>query len=230
MPYILLSLLSLALIFFLASLSFCWFPLSPHLGDMLFGELLSCSTFWSDHLSPSSCPFPFEEISALEAQWIAKPAMLRHLALQPPQWTRPQLAQACGPWVSFVKKWLKRFGETDPNDLHVLFSRSRARHTPPPPPDLPLVQRIIEIRTTPPENLQRTPGPRTILSSLKGDAHLAAQGIAPPRSTRTIWKLLRKLGLILDPAERTHKPLEPCEPMQEVHLDFKDATTVPPDP
>ncbi len=166
----------------------------------------------------------------MEAQWVAQRAMLRHLAIQHPQWTRPQLAQACGASVSFVKKWLKRFGETDPNDLHVLFSRSRARHTPPPPPDLRLVQRIIEIRTTPPENLQRTPGPRTILYYLKRDAHLAAQGIVAPRSTRTVWKILRTLGLILDPAERTHKPLEPCEPLQEVQMDFKDATTVPPDP
>jgi len=175
-------------------------------------------------------PFVFEEISAMEAQWVTQRAMLRHLALQHPQWTRPQLAQACGASVSFVKKWLKRFGETDPNDLQVLFSRSRARHTPPPPPDLRLVQRIIEIRTTPPENLQRTPGPRTILYYLKRDADLAAQGIVAPRSTRTIWKILRTLGLILDPAERTRKPLEPCEPLQEVQMDFKDATTVPADP
>jgi len=166
----------------------------------------------------------------MEAQWIAKPAMLRHLASLHPEWTRPQLALACNCSVSFVKKWLKRFRETDPNDLHVLFSRSRARHTPPPSLDLRLVQRVIEIRMAPPENLQRTPGPRTILYYLKHDADLQAQGVVPPTSTRTIWKLLRKLGLILDPAERTRKPLEPCEPMQEVQMDFKDATTVPPDP
>jgi transposase InsO family protein len=78
--------------------------------------------------------------------------------------------------------------------------------------------------------LQRTPGPRTILYYLKRDPDLAAQGIVAPRSTRTIWKILRKLGFILDPPERMRKPLEPCEPMQEVQMDFKDATTVPPDP
>ncbi len=166
----------------------------------------------------------------MEAQWVAQRAMLRHLALQYPEWTRPQLAAAVGASVSFVKKWLKRFRETDPNDLHVLFSHSRARHTPPPPPDLRLVQRVIEIRMTPPENLQRTPGPRTILYYLKRDADLQAQGLVAPRSTRTIWKILRKLGLILDPPERTHKPLEPREPLQEVQTDFKDVTTVPPDP
>src|SRR5438270_2348449 len=57
----------------------------------------------------------------------------------------------------------------------------------------------------------------------------------PPRSTlfpyTTLFRsILRKLGLILDPPERTHKPLEPREPLQEVQTDFKDVTTVPPDP
>jgi transposase len=153
-------------------------------------------------------------MSLMEAQWVAKRAMLRHLASLHPEWTRSQLAAALGASVSFVNKWLKRF-------------RARARHTPPPPPDLRLVQRIIVIRMAPPENLQRTPGPRTILYYLKRDADLAAQGIVAPRSTRTIWKILRKLGFILDPVERTHKPLEPCEPLQEVQTDFKDITTVP---
>ena len=143
-------------------------------------------------------PSVFEEISLLEAQWVAQRAALRCLALQHPEWTCPQLAAAIGCSVSFVNKWLKRFREADPDDLQVLFSRSRARHTPP-APDLRLVQRIIEIRTAPPENLRRTPGPRAILSYLHPDAELAAQGIVPPHSPRTIWKILRKLGDILDP-------------------------------
>jgi len=175
-------------------------------------------------------PFVFEEISAMEAQWVARRAMLRHLALQHPEWTRSQLALACGGSISFVKKWLTRFRETDPNDVQVLFSRSRARHTPPPPPDLRLVQRIIEIRTAPPENLQRTPGPRTILYYLQRDADLQAQGVVPPTSTRTIWKILRTLGFIFDPPERTHQALPPREPLEEVQTDFKDITTVPADP
>jgi hypothetical protein len=50
------------------------------------------------------------------------------------------------------------------------------------------------------------------------------------RATRTIWKILRQLGLILDPPERMRKLLEPRGPLQEVQADFKDATTVPADP
>jgi hypothetical protein len=79
------------------------------------------------------------------------------LALQHPEWTRPELAAALGCSLSFVKKWLTRFREADPDDLQVLFSRSRARHTPAPPPDLRLIERIIEIRTAPPENAARAP-------------------------------------------------------------------------
>jgi transposase InsO family protein len=175
-------------------------------------------------------PSLFKEVSPMEAQWVAQRAALRCLVLQHPEWTRQQLAAAIGRSVSFVKKWLKRFYEADPNDLHVLFSRSRARHTPPPSLDPRLVQRVIEIRMAPPENLQRTPGPRTILYYLKRDPDLQAQGVVPPTSTRTIWKILRKLGFLLDPAERTRKPSEPRDPLQEVQTDFKDITTVPPDP
>jgi len=166
----------------------------------------------------------------MEAQWVAQRAALRCLVQQHPHWTQGQLASFLGCSVSFVKKWLHRFRAADPNDVGVLFSRSRARHTPPPPPDLRLVERIIEIRTSPPENLQRTPGPRAILYYLHRDPDLQAQGIVPPRSTRTIWKILRKLGCILDPPERTHKPLPPREPLQEVQMDFKDASSVPADP
>ncbi len=142
----------------------------------------------------------------MEAQWVAQRAALRCLVQQHPHWTQGQLASFLGCSVSFVKKWLHRFRAAEPNDVGVLFSRSRARHTPPPPPDLRLVERIIEIRTSPPENLQRTPGPRAILYYLHRDPDLQAQGIVPPRSTRTIWKILRKLGCILDPPERTRHP------------------------
>ena len=166
----------------------------------------------------------------MEAQWVAKRAALRWLARHHPDWTQGQLASFLDCSPSFVKKWLHRFRDADPDDMQVLFSRSRARHTPPPPPDLRVVQRIIEIRTSPPENLQRTPGPRAILYYLHRDADLAAAGLTPPRSTRTIWKILRQLGYILDPPERKHRPSEPREPLQEVQMDFKDASTVPADP
>jgi len=141
-----------------------------------------------------------------------------------------ELATCLGRSVSWVKKWLKRLQEAPPDDLAILHSRSRARRTPPPPPDLRIVQKIAEIRQNPPENLQRVPGPRAILYYLHRDASLQAAVIPVPRSTRTVWKILRKLGYILDAPERKRKPLELREPLEEVQMDFKDATTVPADP
>jgi hypothetical protein len=45
-----------------------------------------------------------------------------------------------------------------------------------------------------------------------------------------VWKLLRQHGSILPRIPRHHQPLEPRDPLEEVQMDFKDATTVPADP
>jgi hypothetical protein len=109
--------------------------------------------------------------------------------------------------------------EASPNDLSVLHARSRARLTPFPPPDPAVVERIVQIRQAPPENLRRVPGSRTILYYLHRDAHLQAQDVNLPRSPRTIWKILHKEGLILAPPAARHKPLPPREPLEEVQMD-----------
>jgi Homeodomain-like domain-containing protein len=100
-----------------------------------------------------------------ETQLIVERATLLWLSQRHPDWTQPELASYLGKSVDWVKKWLKRFREADPNDVTVLHSRSRARKTPPAsiatPPEV--VQRILEIRLSPPENLRRTPGPEAIL-------------------------------------------------------------------
>jgi len=64
-----------------------------------------------------------------------------------------------------VSKWLHRLRHADPHDAMALHSRSRARHTPPASiaSQPAVVQRILEIRTAPPENLRRVPGPEAIL-------------------------------------------------------------------
>ena len=56
------------------------------------------------------------------------------------------------------------------------------------------------------------------------------QGVRLPRSTRTIWKILRQHGRIAVDRRRKAKPLERPAPMQEIQLDFKDDSTVPADP
>src|SRR5262245_49391067 len=132
-----------------------------------------------------------------EAQLISERAALRCLLRQHPEWTNAEFAQTLGLSVGWVKTWKKRLSQAPANDLQVLHSRSRARHTPPPPPDPLLVKRIVAIREEPPDNLQRVPGPKAILYFLQRDATLQAQGVEVPRSTRTVWKILRSQGCIL---------------------------------
>jgi hypothetical protein len=114
--------------------------------------------------------------------------------------------------------------------LVVLLSRSRAHHAPSPQVYPPIMQRMGDIGEHPPETLRRTPGPRAILSSLHREQELQVQGQPLARSPRTIWRILRQVGYLLDAPHRSHRPQERPDPMEELQLEFKDATSVPPDP
>jgi hypothetical protein len=57
-----------------------------------------------------------------------------------------------------------------------------------------------------------------------------AQGLVPPRSTTTVWKVLRQQGRIVHAERRRHQPVERPAPLEAIQLDFKDASTVPPEP
>src|SRR5215470_2992995 len=133
-----------------------------------------------------------------EADLIAKRAALRWLAQQHPEWTHQDLADALDMSCSWVNKWLRRLRQADPADVMVLHSRSRARHTPPASiaSQPAVVQRILEIRLEPPENLQRVPGPEAILYYLRRDPTLKHACVRLPRSQTTIWKILRQAGCI----------------------------------
>jgi Homeodomain-like domain len=91
----------------------------------------------------------------MEADWVAERSMLRHLITLHPTWTNAELATCLGRSESWVKKWHKRFREADPDDRQVVLGRSRARHTPPPSTPPEVIQRILDLRDNPPENLQR---------------------------------------------------------------------------
>jgi hypothetical protein len=45
-----------------------------------------------------------------------------------------------------------------------------------------------------------------------------------------VFRILRKFGCILDAPRRHHRSQDRPHPMEEIQLDFKDATSVPPDP
>jgi hypothetical protein len=166
----------------------------------------------------------------MEAELFAQRAALRCLARHHPTWTQEELAATLGRSRSWVAKWLSRLNATAPDDLAVLSSRSRARHTPPPSTPNAVVERILALRDEPPEHLRRVPGPKAILYYLPRDEQARALGMPLPHSTRTIWKILRQHGRIARDLPRRHQRLERPEPLEEVQMDFKDASSVPADP
>jgi hypothetical protein len=168
----------------------------------------------------------------LEADLIVKRAALCWLARRHPSWTHQELAAALQMSRSWVSKWLHRLRQADPHDVMALHSRSRARHTPPASiaSQPAVVQRILEIRIAPPENLHRVPGPEAILDSLHRDPSLKDAGVRLPRSQTPIWKILRQAGCIQEDRHRKPQPLELRQPGEEVQFDLKDARSVLPDP
>lgn len=168
----------------------------------------------------------------MEEQWMADRAALRALLHTHPDWTHLQFAQEVGRSMSWVKKWRQRLRAAPPDDLSVLWSQSRARHTPPVKTHPLVVERLLTLRDELPATLHRIPGPRTLQYYLAQDPDLVARGLTPPRSTRTIWQILRKYGRILPrvPRAKDKEPFDRPAPLTAWQLDFKDASTVPADP
>jgi transposase InsO family protein len=163
----------------------------------------------------------------MEAVYYAARANLRRLMGLYPQWTQQQYAQAVGMSAGWVKKWKQRLQEAEPADEQVLHSRSRARKHPPECISQTVIDRIIQMRDAPPEGLRRTPGPKALLYYLPRDEQL--QGERLPRSSRTIYRILQQAGRIARRLPHVQEPQERPAPMSHWQLDFKDATTVPPE-
>jgi transposase InsO family protein len=166
----------------------------------------------------------------MDAQWVVDRRHLRTLHALRPDWTLQDLADALGRSRTWVKKWLKRLRQAAPDDEEVLAGHSCARHTPPPGLSQVVIDRILAIRDNPPAGLNRIPGPKAILYYLEQEATTTLVGERLPRSTRTIWRILRQYQRIVSPRRQAHQPVERPEPLQSWQLDFKDASTVPADP
>jgi hypothetical protein len=166
----------------------------------------------------------------MEEQYYTDRTYLRQLLKQHPAWTIDQYMAATGRSRSWVKKWRRRLREAPPGDDTVLQGISRARKTPPETIHPDIVRRILELRDEPPEDLHRIPGPKAILYYLHHDALLQASGHQLPTSTRTIWTILTRHDRIRHDAKREHYPVERPEPMSHWQIDFKDVSSVPPDP
>jgi transposase InsO family protein len=150
----------------------------------------------------------------MEAVYYAARANLRRLMILHPSWTRGQLAQATGMSKSWVDKWKKRLLSVPFDDEQVLCGLSRAPHHPPPQLDSQVIDRLLEIRDDPPEGLGRTPGPKAILYYLNRDETMKERKLRLPKSTRTVYRLLRENGRIASRLPTVTEPLERPAPMQ----------------
>ena len=164
----------------------------------------------------------------MEAVYYAARANLRRLVEQSPHWTHQQYAQAVGMSRGWVKKWKKRLAAAAPTDEQALHSRSRARHQPPERISQEVRERIVQLRDEPPEGLRRTPGPKALLYYLPRDEQVQGQRL--PRSSRTIYRILREAGRMAHRLPHLQEPQGRPAPLSHWELDFKDATTVPAEP
>src|SRR5262245_44185838 len=166
--------------------------------------------------------------TVMEGVYYAARANLRRLMALHPEWTQQQYATAVGMSVGWVKKWRQRLRQAAADDEQVLHSRSRARKHPPQRISQAVAERLVQMRDEPPEGLRRTPGPKALRYYLRRDEQL--QGERLPRSSRTIYEILKRAGRIRQRLPHLHEPVERPAPMQQWQLDFKDASSVPADP
>lgn len=164
----------------------------------------------------------------MEDIWIADRARLRQLLYEHPEWKLADFAQVIKRSVSWVRKWLISLHHAPCDDQAILCSASRARKTPYPCLSALVITSILDIRLHPPENLGRVPGPKAILYYLRRDP--ALQGEQLPRSSRTVYRVLKAANLILNRPKPARKQRDLEEPMTVWEFDFKDNTYAKPDP
>jgi transposase InsO family protein len=166
----------------------------------------------------------------MEEEWIVDRSKLRAVWLEHPDWSHQQMAKAVGRSKAWVKKWLRRIRNATLEDREVLHGRSRVPKKLPPCISDKVVNKVLEIRDHPPQQLGRVPGPLPILYYLKQDQTLVEQGLKLPRSTRTIWKILDRHHRIPRPWPPIAEPEERPAPGVEWGMDFHDVSTVPAEP
>jgi transposase InsO family protein len=155
----------------------------------------------------------------MESEWELDRIRLYQLRRAHPDWTLPRLAQALKRSLSWVKKWLKRFREAGVVTLEVFKSRSRAPHSHARQVGQVVRDAILSLRDELKAVYGRVVGPKPILYHLHRDPLLQAKAVYLPRSTRTIWRVLKDGGRIPTRVQE-HHPLERPEPMQHWEMDF----------
>ncbi|MCP4485852.1 MAG: transposase [Gammaproteobacteria bacterium] len=161
----------------------------------------------------------------MENVWFQARITLNYLKEEHPDWTYQQFAEITGMSYGWVRKWYNRLEEKG-DDPERFKSESRAPKNTQAKVDPEVVEKILEIRDCPPNGLNRTPGPLTIIYYLKEDEELKKGNYYIPSSTSTVWEILNENGRIDRPEKRETTPLTRAAPMEEWQIDFKDVGTV----
>jgi len=160
----------------------------------------------------------------MEELWLIDRQRLRDLLRADPHRPYAALAAEVGRSRGWVKKWGPRL-KGNLNDDSLLHRRRSPRQYVRPSRSPQVIEKILDIRHHPPQNLRRTPGPKAILYYLHQDQTLHQAGVRLPCSTRTIWQVLDQYQCIPRQPQVEHQPLPLADPMQHWQFDFKDATT-----
>lgn len=166
----------------------------------------------------------------MEEEWIVDRSKLRGVWFEHPNWSRKKMAKEVGRSEAWVRKWLKRIRQAPLEDREVLNGRSRVPHKLPPSIAEEVVNKILDIRDHPPQQLGRVPGPLTIMYYLSKEPALIDKGAKLPSSTSTVWKILDKHHRIPRPLPPIAEPEERPAPGVEWGMDFHDVSTVPSEP
>jgi hypothetical protein len=153
----------------------------------------------------------------MENEWEIDRMELYRLWQEHPDWTKPRLADALQRSLTWVKKWLKRFREAPHHNLKMFCSLSRAPHHRTRHIVKHVRDAILHLRDTLHEQYRRVVGPKPILYHLRQVFEERSEYV--PRSTSTVWKILKNAGRITNRA-RYSEPLVRPEPMQHWELDF----------
>lgn len=155
----------------------------------------------------------------MESEWEVDRIRLYQLRRTHPDWALQQLAQAVGHCLSWVKKWLRRFREAGAPSLAMFKSRSRAPHGRQRQITAAVRDVVLSLRDQLKDMYGRGVGPKTILYHLHRDPLLRELGLYVPRSTRTIWHILKDGGRIPSRVREYH-PIERPQPMRHWEMDF----------
>lgn len=131
-----------------------------------------------------------------------------------------QLAAELGRSERWSRKWVRRLQAVTEPSFKTYLSQSRApktrtRQTPDVVKDV-----ICDLRMSLSKQYHRSAGARLIRHYLHKAPSLSDLDVFVPSSSRTITRILRERGYIIDPPKHEHEPLRLCAPMEEWEMDF----------